>query len=203
LFTNTKFKKEKTIKFVSMDTQVLTISAISSILVFVIFVLTCITLARVGTIKNDVKVLKTSGVSDWFKIVNVNFELNSASQIIKTFIVPENSYLINTNSLLAYTNVTFGSTTTLRFKAATTLALLDSGSPDLFDDDIEIFDGISLQTSGTAISSYNQTGVNIETEPLMEQQTVYVSLKLSQAPLTGGTLKIAFVGNYVNVASFF
>jgi len=183
-----------------MDTQVLTISALSSILVFVVFVLTCITLARVGTIKNDVNVLKTSGLSDWLKIVNVNFELNSTNQVIKTFIVPENSYLINTNSFLAYTSVTFGSTTTLRFKAATTRALLDSGSPDLNDDDILIFDGMGQQTSGTVISSYNQTAVNISTAPLMEQQTVYVSLKLSQAPLTGGPLKIAFVGNYVNVA---
>ena len=181
-----------------MDTQVLTISAISSILVFVVFVLTCITLARVGTIKNDVNVLKAGGSSDWLKIVNVNFELNSTNQVIKTFIVPENSYLISTNSFFAYNNVTFGSTTTLRCKAATTRALLDSGSPDLYDDDIEIFDG--NQTSGTEISSYNQTGVNIGTDPLMEQQTVYVSLKLSQVPSTGGPLKIAFVGNYVNVA---
>jgi hypothetical protein len=173
-------------------------SALASLIVFVVLILSCFTLARVITIKNDVKFLKDSGVSDWFKIINVPFELSTSNEVIKTFIVPDSCYLINTNALVAFSNVTFDSSTTLLCKAATSRALLDS-SPDLFNDNIEIFDGVGQQTSGTSISLYNQSYVNIGLDPLMEQQTIFISLKLSHAP-SGGPLKIEFVGNFVNVS---
>jgi hypothetical protein len=173
------------------------VATLSALAVFIIFVLCCVTVSNTNKIKNGIKELSKI---DFFSSINVNFALNSTTEIVKTFVVPPEHILVP-NVFIAFNTCTFPAGTTLSFKAATSLHLLQS-SPDLqVSEHVDIFGvGSGGDTSGTQITIYNYTNVNIETNLVMEPTTVFLSLQLSHAPLSGGPLKVAFIGNYANIA---
>jgi hypothetical protein len=172
-------------------------SVLKMIFHLTLFILVCILVNRVSSISSRVNTLLKN---DWLVTIDVPFNLADSTEMVKSFHLPANSFIFNSNGFFTMSpNVTFPSGTTLTFKAATTMALLNS-SPDIqSSEQLEIFGTGPYTTSGTVIEQYNSVNTAIENNPLQYGVTIYISLKLNHAPLDGPLL-LNFVGNYADIA---
>ena len=170
--------------------------AINALFLLVVLVIVSFALDRSNKIDKNVNELIKN---DWFTAINVDFPLNSTTELVKTFTIPK-EHTLTSSGIIALSSATFPSGTTLTFKAASTLALLAS-DPDLQAEyQVEIFGSGGNDSSGTEINKGQSDSVSFYPDVSINSSTIYISLTLSHAPLTGGPLQIAFLGNYVNIA---